>query len=79
MTSIPRFNAGTPLRRSDIAPGSAECRTGKSHADAEQIKSMARALRQQKGLVLIDPAKVVDPWRREVVEQVADEQLGGSR
>ncbi|PKU23160.1 hypothetical protein CWS72_18215 [Telmatospirillum siberiense] len=67
------------VQRSDIRPGSAECRTGASPADADRIRVMAKALRREKGLVLLDPSRVADPWRREVVEQVADEQLGKGR
>lgn len=65
--------------RSDIRPGSIECRGDGPSADAPRIRSMARALRREKGLVLLDPGRVADPWRREVIEQVADEQLGRRR
>lgn len=66
----------TAPKRSDIPLASAERLAFSEGDDAERIRLMARTLRRDKGLVLLDPAKVSDPWRREVVEQVADEQIG---
>lgn len=69
-----------PQRWSHPRPGSAECRNlPVTPADDDVIRAMARRMRRERGLVLIDPSRISDPIRRELVEQVADDQLGARR
>lgn len=64
----------TAPRRSDIRPGSAECRRGIDPADAEQIRLMAKALRRDRNIALIDLGRIENEIERKFIERIAMEQ-----
>jgi len=64
----------TMPRFSDVKPRSAECRSGRSPADEDQIRLMARAIHRDRGLVLIDLIKIPNDIDRAFVERIAIEQ-----
>ena len=67
-------NEVTMPRFSDVKPRSAECRTGRSPADEDQIRLMARAAHRDMGLVLLDLNKIKNDIDRAFVERLAIEQ-----
>jgi hypothetical protein len=49
---------------------------GRSAADAEDIDRLARAAWRSRGVALIDPDRVADPWAAQVVRNVAVQLYG---
>jgi len=64
----------TMPRFSDVRPGSAECRAQRNPADEDQIRLMAKAIHRDRGLVLLDLAKIPNDIDRAFVERIAIEQ-----
>lgn len=59
-----------------MKPRSAECRTGRTPANLDELQAMRAAVWHQQGLVSFDPATILDPWVRQAVLNEAARQYG---